>query len=106
MPMAPKRLQSEHWVHFSGSWRSLQNRRLDRGYGSNIQGINYSNVERWTLPERLMSSTGSDTCVLEKDLILIPVHVSANGTGPPNHWIDVQLDLITRTIYCLDTLKA
>ncbi|DBA75747.1 TPA: hypothetical protein ACH3X1_010158 [Trebouxia sp. C0004] len=53
-----------------------------------------------------MSSTGSDTCVLEKDLILIPVHVSANGTGPPNHWIDVQLDLTTRTIYCLDTLKG
>ncbi|DBA91824.1 TPA: hypothetical protein ACH3X1_015961 [Trebouxia sp. C0004] len=53
-----------------------------------------------------MSSTGSDTCVLEKDLILILVHVSANGTGPPNHWIDVQLDPTTRTIYCLDTLKA
>jgi len=77
-----------------------------RGHASNTQGINYSNVERWTLPERLMQSTGSDTCVLEKDLILIPVHVSASGTGSPNHWIVVQLDLNMHTIYCLDTLKA
>ena len=74
-----------------------------RGYASNIQGINYSNVERWTLPQRLLQSTGSDTCILEKVLILIPVHVSANGTGSPNHWIDVQLDLNMRTSYCLDT---
>ncbi|DBA77814.1 TPA: hypothetical protein ACH3X1_009171 [Trebouxia sp. C0004] len=114
MPMAPRRLQQAQ-LHghsailadlrsqkpqrlpvFSAQVRALGallrqlafNRRLDRRYGSIIQGINYSNVERWTLPERLMSSTGSDTCVLEKDLILIPVHVSANGTGPPNHWID------------------
>lgn len=77
-----------------------------RGYAPDIQGINYSNVERWTLPEPLMRSTGSDTCVLEKDLILIPVHVSPNGTGPPNHWIDVQLDLNMHAIYCLDSLKA
>ena len=39
-----------------------------------------------------MTSTGSGNCILAKDKICIPVHVSASGGGQKNHWVLVVVE--------------
>ena len=48
--------------------------------------------------------TGSSTSIFDADILLIPVLVSARGSGPLDHWVLIAVHHTENFIEVLDTL--
>ncbi len=61
-------------------------------------GIVYASVKKRGTASQLLRNAGCSRCILQQDLLVIPVHVGGN------HWICILLDFRSCEIFCFDAL--